>query len=94
MSQLVKEVEQRGFKYYDWNVSSGDAAGNRVPKDAIIRTSTVSKANHICLLMHDSRPKVSTVGALPAIIEYYKKLGYIFLPISDSTPIFHHGVNN
>lgn len=94
MSQLVKEVEQRGFKYYDWNVSSGDAAGNRVPKDAIIRTSTVSKANHICLLMHDSRSKTTTADALPVIIEHYKKLGYTFLPISESTPVFHHHVNN
>ena len=94
MSRLVKDVQNRGFRYYDWNVSSGDAAGNLVPKNSIVANSTASRANHICLLMHDSRPKVSTVEALPSIIEHYKKLGYTFLPISDSTPVFHHGVNN
>lgn len=94
MSRLVKDVQNRGFRYYDWNVSSGDAAGNLVPKNSIVANSTASRVNHICLLMHDSRPKVSTVEALPSIIEHYKKLGYTFLPISDSTPVFHHGVNN
>lgn len=94
MSRLVKDVQNRGFKYYDWNVSSGDAAGNLVSRDSIVANSTSSSANHICLLMHDSRPKTTTVDALPQIIEHYKKLGYAFLPISDSTPVFHHGVNN
>lgn len=94
MSRLVKDVQNRGFKYYDWNVSSGDAAGNLISRDSIVVNSTSSSANHICLLMHDSRPKTTTVDALPQIIEHYKKLGYAFLPISDSTPVFHHGVNN
>lgn len=94
MSRLVQAVQNRGFKYYDWNVSSGDAAGNLVSRDSIVANSTSSSANHICLLMHDSRPKTTTVDALPQIIEHYKKLGYAFLPISDSTPVFHHGVNN
>lgn len=94
MSRLVKDVQNRGFKYYDWNVSSGDAAGNLVSRDSIVANSTSSSANHICLLMHDSRPKTTTVDALPEIIEHYMKLGYAFLPINDSTPVFHHGVNN
>ncbi|KGF09101.1 hypothetical protein HMPREF1635_04960 [Clostridiales bacterium S5-A14a] len=94
MVQLVEEVEKRGFRYYDWNASSDDAAANTVPRDRIIRSSTASRANHICLLMHDSRPKTTTADALPVIIEHYKKLGYTFLPISESTPVFHHHVNN
>lgn len=94
MSKLVKDVQNRGFKYYDWNVSSGDAAGNVVPKDKIVANATSSRANHICLLMHDSRSKTTTAEALPEIIKHYKQLGYTFLPISDSTPVFHHGVNN
>ena len=94
MSRLVKAVQNKGYKYYDWNVSSGDAAGNLVSKSSIVANSTSSRANHICLLMHDSRPKTTTVDALPEIIQHYKSLGYAFLPISDSTPVFHHGVNN
>lgn len=94
MSRLVSLVQNKGFKYYDWNVSSGDASGNTVPKDKILSNSTSSRANHICLLMHDSRSKTTTADALPGIIEHYQALGYTFLPISDSTPVFHHGVNN
>lgn len=94
MSRLVTAVQNRGFRYYDWNVSSGDAAGNRVPVESIVRNSTGYNQNHLCILMHDSRPKTTTVEALPSIIEHYKAKGYTFLPINDSTPIFHHGVNN
>ncbi|MDD7348034.1 MAG: polysaccharide deacetylase [Clostridiales bacterium] len=94
MSRLVKDVQSRGFRYYDWNVSSGDASGNTVPVERLLRGATGYNYNHICILMHDSSAKTTTVEALPGIIEYYKKKGYAFLPISDSTPMFHHGVNN
>ncbi len=94
MSRLVSAVQNKGFRYYDWNVSSGDASGNTVPVERLLRGATGYSYNHICILMHDSSAKTTTVEALPTIIEHYKAKGYTFLPISDSTPVFHHGVNN
>lgn len=94
MSKLVKSVQSRGYKYYDWNVSSGDAAGNTMPVDYIISHATSGSGEKLCILFHDSSPKTTTVEALPKIIEYYKSRGYAFLPITDGTPEFHHGVNN
>lgn len=94
MSKLDSMVHERGYEYFDWNCSSGDAASNSVPAQTIVDNSTNCNYDQIMLLFHDSSPKTSTVEALPAIIENYKSRGYVFKAISDDTPIFHHGVNN
>lgn len=94
MSKLDSMVHERGYEYFDWNCSSGDAASNSVPAQTIVNNSTNCNYDQIMLLFHDSSPKTSTVEALPAIIENYKSRGYVFKAISDDTPIFHHGVNN
>ena len=94
MSKLDSMVHERGYEYFDWNCSSGDAASNSVPAQTIVDNSTNCNYDQIMLLFHDSSPKTSTVEALPAIIENYRSRGYVFKAISDTTPIFHHGVNN
>lgn len=94
MSKLDSMVHERGYEYFDWNCSSGDAASNSVPAQTIVNNSTNCNYDQIMLLFHDSSPKTSTVEAFPAIIENYKSRGYVFKAISDDTPIFHHGVNN
>jgi len=81
---------RRGFTYYDWNASTGDAASTKVSKksilDNVIKTS--KNQDRIILLMHDSVSKNYTVSALPEIIEYYKANGYTFDRITnDVRPI-------
>ena len=46
------------------------------------------------VLMHDGAGSEETVKALPSLLEYYQKQGYEFRIIDDSTPEFHHHVNN
>lgn len=94
MSQLVDMVHEQGYEYFDWNCSSADAASNTVDKQTIINNATSSNENQIMILFHDSSPKTTTVEALPNVIKYYQKLGYVFEGISDDTPQFHHGTNN
>lgn len=94
MSYLSKEVQNRGFQYYDWNVSSGDASGNNVATSKLIAGATNSSANNVMILMHDTDAKSTTVEALPAIIENYKSRGYRFSGIDDNSYAPHHGVNN
>ena len=94
MTNLTTIVQQKGYQYYDWNVSSGDASGNNVAVNKIIKESTSSKANNIMLLAHDTRAKSTTVKALPKIIEHYQALGYTFKGIDDTTYTPHHHVNN
>lgn len=94
MTKLTKSVQAKGYKYYDWNCSSSDAAGNTMPVGTIISSATSCSANHINILFHDSASKTTSVKALPKVIEYYKSKGYTFKAITDGSYQPHHGVNN
>lgn len=94
MSELSVEVPARGYQYYDWNVSSGDASGTNVAADSIVRSSCVEGYTNVMLLFHDAATKDTTVDALPRIIEYYQARGYSFAAIDRSAYVCHHGVNN
>lgn len=96
MTELTKEVTDRGYIYYDWNVDSGDADDKTVDKDILvdnIRARLGSRSRAI-ILMHDSQSKTTTVDALPEIIEYIQSRGYEILPITADTEPVHHGVQN
>lgn len=101
MTKLTKMVTDKGYIYVDWNVSSGDAIGNNVPKDTIVNNvlkGAVKKNGepykNICVLMHDLGTKSTTADALPEIIEGLRALGYTFEGLNENSPIFHHKVNN
>lgn len=96
MTRLAQEVETRGYYYFDWNVDSTDASGNNVPASKLI--SEVKKyvvgQDNVCILMHDTDAKGTTVEALPQIIEYCRSKGYEFCILNKYAPGFHHGINN
>lgn len=101
MTKLTKMVTDKGYIYVDWNVSSGDADKNNVPKDTIVNNvlkGAVKKNGepykNICVLMHDLGTKSTTADALPEIIEGLRALGYTFEGLNENSPIFHHKVNN
>jgi len=95
MKTLVKEVESRGYVYYDWTIDSSDADDNNVPANQIldkIKAECVGRSN-VNILMHDSgSTKQTTVEALPGIIEYLKSEGFTILPITEGTKPVHHRV--
>lgn len=85
MNILVKEVVNRGYNYFDWNVSSGDAGG--CTTSSCVYNTTInglSKSKNNVVLMHDI--KMFTANALKDIIQYAKANGYTFKVIDDSTP--------
>ena len=94
MSVLVSEVQNRGYQYYDWNASTGDANGNNIAVHKLVKEATSSHAHNIMILAHDTKAKSTTVQALPKIIEYYQGLGYTFKGIDDNSYAPHHKVNN
>ncbi|WP_270458865.1 polysaccharide deacetylase family protein [Faecalitalea cylindroides] len=94
MSELVKMVNEKGYQYFDWNVSSSDAAGNDISKEQIIQSSCTDKFDQINLLFHDSATKNSTVEALPDIIKFYKDRGYKFYPLTKKSYVVHHQTTN
>ena len=95
MTRLTQGVAERGYVYYDWNCSSGDAMKNTVPKETIVAScKKVPSASNVIVLLHDTGAKNTTVEALPEIIEYYLSCGYTFSTITADTPPVHHKVNN
>lgn len=93
MSQLVDLVQEKGYQYYDWNISSGDGESGTT-KDEIIKNSETDEYSHVMILFHDTAAKDATVEALPDILEYYKNLGYEFRAIDRDSYVVHHGTNN
>ena len=93
--EIIAEMMRRGFTYYDWNASSGDA--NSIATANSVYNNTVQSSegkDRIILLMHDSIGKSDVVAALPNIIEYYKAKGYKFEPITnDVSPIAFNYIN-
>lgn len=93
MTRLTQEVVNRGYKYYDWNVSSGDA-GNTTLASGVYNNviNGLSKSRSNMVLMHDV--KTYTRDALRDIIRYGKNNGYIFEKITMDTPMVTQRVNN
>ncbi len=94
MSTLTQEVINRGFRYYDWNILSGDAEFGEHTADEIYNNviSKLSLDRVNVVLMHDIKPY--TRDALREIILYGKNNGYRFANIIDSTEMLCQKVNN
>ncbi len=93
MSILTKEVLKRGYKYFDWNINSGDAGVTTNPLEEVsLVTSKLSKEKENVVLMHDI--KTHTKEALRDIIRYGKENGYTFLPLTMDDDILTQKVNN
>ncbi len=93
MSQLTKAVEAKGFRYFDWNVTSGDA-GETTDTNEVISNVIRSLGNNstYVVLQHDI--KSFSVDAVESIIQYGLIHGYNFLPITMDTPNVHHRILN
>lgn len=96
MTDLTVRMPSLGYSYYDWNVSSGDASAPTVPASTIVNNvlNAARGKNSICVLMHDTAAKTTTVEALPAIIEGLDAMGFRFAVIDASVFGFHQAVNN
>ena len=84
MDYLTQDVLDKGYIYFDWNVSSGDAGG--CTSSSCVYNNVVnglSKSRINMVLMHDI--KMFTANAIKDIITYCKENGYVFDVITEST---------
>lgn len=79
---IIEEMTRRGFRFYDWNVDSGDASGaswtdmhNSVPKD-------IKDKYRSFVLMHD---RANATLVLDDIIVLLQNEGYKFDKINNDT---------
>lgn len=93
VTEIATEMTNRGYYYFDWNISSGDASGantNGVYNNVI---NGVERCSSSCVvLMHDI--KGTTASALDDILTELEKRGYSFDVISESTPTTHSKIAN
>ena len=95
MSRLTKLVLSKGYKYFDWNVSSGDAGGVSSSEQLYQNViKGISKSKQNVVLMHDFSSNTKLLDALGRIIDYGKQNGYTFSKITESTPMVTHHINN
>lgn len=93
MTTLTQAVQDAGFRYFDWNVDSGDAGGTQ-KTEAVVKNVTkgVTRQKHSVVLQHDIHE--FSVEAVEEIIHWGLRNGYTFLPLEMDSPVFQHGVNN
>ncbi|MCH5197357.1 MAG: polysaccharide deacetylase family protein [Oscillospiraceae bacterium] len=93
MRRLTAKVQELGFVYFDWNVTSGDAG--ETTKTSVVAQNVINgmkSHNTSIVLQHDI--KSFSVAAVEQIIVWGLDNGYTFLPLTTSSPAVHHGVNN
>ena len=98
MQECIDYLDSMGIRYYDWNVSVGDALGYSRSVNAIV-DSTMTQiagldADTIVILMHDAPGKETTVEALPILIEKIQALdNVVIVPITGEVTPVHHVIN-
>ena len=83
MDILTKQVLDKGYIYFDWNITSGDA-GECSTSSCVYNnvTNRLSKSRNNIVLMHDV--KWFTANALDDIIKFAKNNGYSFGVLSSA----------
>lgn len=93
MEELIAYLDEQGITYYDWNVSSLDATGESLSVNDIVENvaGNIQFYNNAIVLMHDANDKITTVEALPIIIERLLAMGNVeILPIKEETVKIQH----
>ncbi len=92
MSRLTKEVTEKGFTYFDWNITSGDAGQTTSTEQSYWTVLNQLKPYSSVVLQHDI--KGFSVAAVERIIKYGLENGYTFMKLDASSPTAHHPTNN
>ena len=93
MSTLTRDVLNKGYQYYDWNIDSGDASFATSPSklyNSVVNSISHDKYNVI--LLHDT--KTYTRDALSKIIDYCLNNGYRFDTLDINKMPLRQKVNN
>ena len=96
MTKLAKQMEEKGYYYFDWNVLSGDAEAKPISTDEVYKNVTNGiaglKGRPAVVLQHDI--KKFSLDAVERIIKWGLENGYTFLPLDETSFDAHHGLNN
>lgn len=93
MTELTKSVTDQGFRYFDWNVSSGDAGETKNTDVVADNVINGIKGKSVSVVLQHDIHKFS-VDAVEEIILWGLNNGYTFLPLTETSPEVHHRVQN
>ncbi len=95
ISRLAQHMQNMGFRYFDWNVSSGDC-GEGATTDTVYKNVTGGISSHAdsfsIVLQHDIRG--FSVAAVERILVWGEEHGYTFLPLTLDSPEIHSKIRN
>ncbi len=95
MTRLTKIMEDMGYRYFDWNVASGDASGKPYTSTDIRNRVVGGLKKHsdfAIVLQHDIH--LQSVKAVDAILTWGEENGYTFLALDLTSPVVHSEVAN
>ena len=93
MSRLTYALVDRGYRYFDWNVSSGDAGGAKTAEQVYENViNGIGNRKTAIVLQHDT--KGYSVDAVEKIILWGLENGYTFQSLNQSSPSAAHSLNN
>ncbi len=79
MQPFKDAITKEGYHFVNWNDMTGDANGNNLSVDVLMNNlKKYTTDNTVVILMHDAPAKITTVEALPEVIQYLKSNGYTF----------------
>lgn len=95
MTRLAEAVRERGYKYTDWSIESGDE-NVELTADQIVENVMAGVGNNdiICVHLHDRDENVHTLEALSTIIKKLKAKGYKFKAINRHSTNFKQVIQN
>ncbi len=87
MKKLVNSVTEKGYKYFDWNVSSGDATGKPITKEQLVQNvvSGSKNFNKAVVLCHDTIVKKVTASSVEDIVVQLQQAGYEFKGLDENS---------
>ena len=95
VTDIANEMTNRGYAYFDWNLSSGDASKNKVSPSTIVNNvlnHVDSCATNCVILFHDY--KSETAEAIEPILKELVSRGYDFATLSVDSPTVHAKIKN
>lgn len=95
VTEIANEMTQKGYVYFDWNLSSGDASSGKVTSEKIKNNvlNNIDKCSAQCvILFHDY--KSATANAIEPIISELVDRGYAFATLDENGPTVHATIKN
>lgn len=89
--RLLNKLHERDYRVYDWNVNLEDGLKGGASVNALLENAKKIRGDksRVILLAHCNSNNRNTCKALPSIIDYYKKEGYIFRVIDENTEEYY-----